>query len=203
MMFAEMAWPHNLPPEFKNLKNLPLVKVDLRYASTNNFMGKDVYGDFKETFLHEKPYLMLKKASEELERRHKGYRLIVFDALRPRRVQRILFAHVKGTPEEKYVGNPDKGSMHNYGFAVDLSILDEKGRELDMGTPYDDFTDLSQPQLEDKFLQEGKITAQQLRNRKLLREVMEAQGYKVLSHEWWHFDALPHDEVRRNYKIVE
>lgn len=197
------AWPRNLPPEFKNLKSLPKVVVDLRYATTNNFMKKNVYGDFKETFLHEKAFAMLKSASEELDRRRPGYRLIVFDALRPRSVQRVLFSFVAGTPEEKYVANPDKGGMHNYGFAVDLSIVDDKGRELDMGTPFDDFTELSQPQLEEKFLKEGKLTAAQIANRKLLREVMEKQGFKVLPHEWWHFDALPGDQVRKHYRIVE
>jgi len=203
MLAAEFAWPRNLPPEFKNLNSLPLVQVDLRYATTNNFMKKNVYGDFKETFLHEKAFTMLKAASEELDRRRPGYRLLVFDALRPRSVQRILFSYVKGTPEEKYVANPDRGGMHNYGFAVDLSIQDDRGKELDMGTPFDDFTELSQPQLEDKFLKTGKLSKQQLANRKLLREVMEKQGFKVLSHEWWHFDALPQNEVRKNYQIVE
>ncbi len=197
------AWPRNLPAEFRNLKSLPKVVVDLRYASTNNFMKKNVYGDFKETFLHEKAFGMLKAASEELDRRRPGYKLIVFDALRPRSVQRVLYSFVVGTPEEKYVANPDKGGMHNYGFAVDLSIVDEQGNELDMGTPFDDFTDLSQPQLEEKFLKAGKISEKQVANRKLLREVMEKQGYKVLPHEWWHFDALPGDQVRKNYKIVE
>lgn len=202
-MSTTSAWPRTLPSEFKNLNSLPLVVVDLRYASTNNFMKKNVYGDFKETFLHEKAFAMLKKASEELDRRRPGYKLLVFDALRPRSVQRVLYSFVVGTPEEKYVANPDKGGMHNFGFAVDLSIIDDKGKELDMGTPFDDFTDLSQPQLEAKFLAEGKITEQQIANRKLLREVMEKQGYKVLPHEWWHFDALPGDQVRKNYRIVE
>lgn len=202
-MTTSFAWPRNLPPEFKNLKSLPHVVVDLRYATTNNFMGKNVYGDFKETFLHEKAFAMLKAASDELDQRHPGYRLIVFDALRPRSVQRILYSFVKGTPEEKYVANPDKGGMHNYGFAVDLSIVDGKGRELDMGTPFDDFTELSQPQLEEKFLKDGKLTAKQIANRKLLRDVMEKQGFKVLPHEWWHFDALPGETVRKTFRIVE
>lgn len=203
MVSAESAWPRNLPAEFKNLKDLPHVVVDLRYASTNNFMNKNVYGEFQETFLHKKAYAMLKAASEELHRLHPGYRLLVFDALRPRHVQRILYAFVKGTSEEKYVANPDKGSMHNYGFAVDLSIQDDKDQELDMGTPFDDFTELSQPQKEEQFLKQGKLTAQQFKNRKLLRDVMERQGFKVLPHEWWHFDALPGDQVRKNYKLVE
>lgn len=203
LMMTQTAWPKALPPEFINLKNLPHVVVDLRYASTNNFMSKNVYGDFKETFLHKKAYRMLENASLALQKKMPGAKLIVFDALRPRHVQRILFAYVKGTPQEKYVGNPDRGSMHNYGLAVDLSILDPDGNELDMGTPYDDFSDLAQPQLEKKFLQSGELTETQVTHRKLLREVMEAQGFKVLRHEWWHFDALPQDEVRRLYTIVE
>lgn len=203
MLASEFAWPRNLPPEFKNLKTLTNVQVDLRYASTNNFMNKNVYGDFQETFLHKNAFEMLKKASVDLAKAHKGYKLIVFDALRPRSVQRVLFGFVKDTPEEKYVANPDKGGMHNYGFAVDLSIVDDKGKELDMGTPFDDFTELSQPQLEDKFLKSGALTEAQIKNRKLLRDVMHGAGFKVLDHEWWHFDALPQNEVRSNYQIVE
>lgn len=177
--------------------------MDLRYASTNNFMNKNVYGDFKETFLHKVAFEKLKTAAKNLTQAHPGYKFIVFDALRPQRVQRLLFAFVEKSPQEKYVANPAKGSMHSYGFAVDLSVLDPKGHELDMGTPFDDFTELSQPQKENEFLKSGKLSSQQIANRLILRKAMEEAGFKVLEHEWWHFDALPQSEVRTNYKIVE
>ena len=101
------------------------------------------------------------------------------------------------------MANPKGGSIHNFGFALDLSILDEYGKELDMGTPFDDFTPLAEPRLEQKFLKEGKLTELQIKNRRLLRNVMEQSGFITLPVEWWHFDALPAAEVRLHYQIVE
>jgi zinc D-Ala-D-Ala dipeptidase len=86
---------------------------------------------------------------------------------------------------------------------LDVSILDENGKELDMGTAYDDFSALAEPRLEQKFLKEGSLTAVQIRQRKLLREVMERAGFIALPVEWWHFDALPAAEVRTKFRIVE
>lgn len=189
--------------EFKDISRIPHVKIDLRYASSNNFMHEDLYGDFRKAYLHETPYAKLEQASRDLQAAKPGFQLIVFDALRPRHVQRKLFAHVKGTPQEPYVANPDQGSVHNYGFAVDLSIVDEKGKELDMGTPFDDFTPLAEPRLQDKFLKEGRLTPAQIANREILRTVMEGAGFKRLPNEWWHFDALPIEELKKKYKIVE
>jgi D-alanyl-D-alanine dipeptidase len=102
-----------------------------------------------------------------------------------------------------YVANPESGSVHNFGFAVDLSIVDGNGNELDMGTPYDTFNDLAQPQLEEKFFNAGKLSAQQIENRLLLRTAMEKAGFIQLPFEWWHFDALPKAEVKEKFKIIE
>lgn len=182
---------------------IPGVKVDLKYAGTDNFMAEDLYGSAATALLHPHSHAKLAKAATTLKKSHPKLHLLVYDALRPRRVQRRMWAKVKDTPERKYVADPDKGSMHNYGMALDLTLCDGKDRALDMGTPYDAFTELAQPKFEEKFLKEGKLTKAQLENRLILRKTMEAAGFKQLAHEWWHYDALPDKEVRKMFEIVE
>ena len=189
--------------EFVNLESIKHIVIDLRYAGSNNFMGENLYGDFKKAYLHPLAAEKLKTAANLLQKKKPGWKLLIFDALRPLAVQRKLFSRVKGTNKEAYVANPEYGSVHNFGFAVDIGLLDEKGQEVDMGTPFDDFTQLAQPALEEQFLKSGKLTEIQVKNRKLLRNAMEEAGFIQLPLEWWHFDALPGNEVRKKYNIVK
>jgi zinc D-Ala-D-Ala dipeptidase len=189
--------------EYIEIVPSPGLVIDLRYASRNNFMGRNLYGEFNRAHLHRISADKLGKAVQNLRATYPKYQLVIFDALRPRSVQYVLWDQVKGTDKETYVANPKGGSIHNYGFALDLSVLDENGKELDMGTPYDDFTPLSQPQLETKYLKAGRLSDEQLRNRRILRHAMEEAGFIQLPVEWWHYDALPKTEVRGRYKIVE
>ena len=179
------------------------VVIDLRYAGTNNFVGQNLYGPFNRLFLHKRAADKLKAAVALLKHEHHGYKFVIYDGLRPRSVQYLLWKSVAGTPQEKYVADPKKGSIHNYGLAVDLSIVDEKGHELDMGTGFDSFTPLAEPQLEAEKLKSGELSQAQLENRLILRRSMEAAGFTVLPEEWWHFDALPADLVRKQFTIVE
>lgn len=190
-------------PDFIEINDSDAIALDLRYATTNNFTGKNLYGVFSRAFLHKIAADKLARAAAKLKAIQPKYKLIVFDALRPRSVQYLLWDKVKGTKQQRYVANPQSGSIHNFGFALDLSILDETGKELDMGTPFDDFTTLAQPAQEEQFLESGRLTQQQLQNRRLLRKVMEDAGFIQLPLEWWHFDALPKIEVKKNYSIVE
>ncbi len=190
-------------PDFVELKPSPQLAIDLKYASSDNFVGQNLYGTFNRAYLHKITAQMLSQAEKNLAKSHPKLKLIILDALRPRSVQFLLWEKVKGTDQEQYVANPTSGSIHNYGFAIDLSLIDETGKQLDMGTPYDDFSPLSQPQLENRYLQEGKLTQVHLKNRKLLRAVMESAGFTQLPIEWWHFDALSRTQVRSQYKIVE
>src|SRR5215471_14798719 len=127
-------------PDYSDVSTLPNVHVELRYASENNFLGKNLYGDFHRCFLHRVAAEKFRRAARALVEKRPGWRLLVFDCLRPRSLQEKLFAAVKGTPRQQYVANPRSGSVHNYGFAIDLSLEDEQGREIDMGTGFDDFT---------------------------------------------------------------
>ncbi|MGE4132164.1 MAG: M15 family metallopeptidase [Bdellovibrionales bacterium] len=179
------------------------LKIDLRYASSNNFMSRDVYGPFRRAFLHRIAAIKLSDAYRELRQRHPGYGLVIFDALRPRSIQRVLWDHVKGSDAQNYIANPDKGSMHNFGFAVDLTVMNEKGVELDMGAGFDDFRPISQPRLEAEHIAAGQLSEVHMKNRMILRGAMEAAGFSQLPSEWWHFEALPRDQVRAEHRIVE
>ena len=190
-------------PDFTEIKASPLIMIDLRYATKNNFTGTNLYGYFNRCYLHNKAAKKLKAASEYLQKLKPGWKLLIFDCLRPANVQKILFEKVKGTKFEPYVANPKYGSIHNYGFAIDLSLQDEKGREVDMGTPFDSFNKLSRPTMEKEFLGSGQLTQSQVANRLILRKVMEKSGFIQLSIEWWHYDALPSRQVRKKYLIVE
>ena len=190
-------------PEFHEVTAQDGVVIDLRYASSNNFVGKNLYGPFNRLFLHRRAYDKLKAAIALLKHDHPGYKFVIFDGTRPRSVQYLLWQKVAGTPQEKYVADPKKGSIHNYGMAIDLSIQDEKGHELDMGTPFDSFTPLAEPALEKQNLADGKLTSSQMANRMALRNAMEEAGFTVLPEEWWHFEALPAELVRSQFTIVE
>jgi len=192
-----------MSPDFTEVIAGDLFVLDLRYASERNFMAKNVYGDFNRAFLHREAAGKLVVAAQTLRSAHPDYKLLILDALRPRSIQRVLWAHVKGKPEQRYVANPDAGSLHNYGFAVDLTVVDGQGLELDMGTPYDNFTELAQPRFEAKFLASGKLNPAQIANRNILRTAMTAAGFVQLPHEWWHYDALTRAAARKLHKIVE
>lgn len=179
------------------------IRVRLAYSTSDNFLKEDVYGDLEECYLRAEVMEMLTAAQKLLEKKRSGYQLVVYDCLRPRSVQYRMWRLVKGTERERYVADPEKGSMHNYGAAVDVSIADEQGNLLDMGTPFDHFAELSQPRHEDRFLKAGLLTEEQAGNRTLLRDVMEGAGFQAIPDEWWHFNAFSPDEVKRRYEIVE
>jgi D-alanyl-D-alanine dipeptidase len=188
---------------YVDLSIFPHVKILLKYATNDNFMGFNMYGSFNKAFLHKDAAKKFRKAIRLLRKEKPGWSFIVFDALRPRSVQWIMWDKVKDTKDRRYVMDAAKGSVHNYGFALDISLLDEKGKEVDMGTKYDTFSDLAEPQYEEKFLKEGKLTQQQVDNRLILRRVMEQAGFVHIPNEWWHFDGLPREELQKRYQIIE
>ncbi len=181
----------------------PTLLVELKYASEDNFMGADVYGDLRTAFLRPSAAQKLKKAHDLLKERHPELRLLIADGFRPRRVQHRMWEIVRDTPMQPYVANPHSGSIHNYGAAVDLTLALADGTRLDMGTPIDHFGILAQPREEQRFLREGKLTEEQVANRLILREVMTAAGFIHLPIEWWHFDAFDRATVRSRYEIID
>jgi len=189
--------------EFVSLHGMPELVLDLRYATADNFVGRNLYGEFDAAFLHRRAAAKLLRAAQLLEQRRPGWRLCVLDALRPGRVQRVLWSVVEGTELEIYVANPVLGSIHSFGMAVDVTLQDEAGTAMDMGTPFDDFTELAQPQCEARMRAAERLSVQQLEHRLLLRQCMRDAGFLNILTEWWHFDAGERALIRRSFALVE
>ena len=187
---------------FVDINTFSNVKLDKRYASANNFCGIILDTNKYSCSLHPVAAEKFQKATEILSKEKPGFKFIVFDAFRPLSVQKKLYQHVKGTPMAHYVAYPSYG-IHCYGFAIDLSLLDDHGKELDMGTGYDDLSQLAEPRYEIKYLQSGKLTKEQYANRLLLRSIMKHAGFHQLQREWWHYEALPEHIVRARYKQMD
>lgn len=188
---------------FKEISPSAEVFLDMKYATSDNFMNQDVYGGFNRCFVSPVTFAMFSQACQVLREKHPDLQFLIWDALRPRSIQAQFYSHLAGTPFQDYVAAPHPGSLHNFGMAIDLSLQTKAGVPLDMGTGFDDFRDLAQPKLESKFLASGELTQAQLQNRLLLRSLMEDQGFKVLEHEWWHFNALPKDQVYGAHPVLE
>lgn len=179
------------------------IRVELMYARTDNFTGKVLYKDLREAYLHPDAMRGLSKAQQELKRLHPGYRLIVYDAARPMSVQQQMWNVVQGTSKDIYVSNPAHGGgLHNYGLAVDISVLDKKGQPLPMGTKVDHLGREAHITNEEDLIKRGKITKQERQNRLLLRRVMRSAGFRALPSEWWHFNWCSRQEAKKRYKII-
>lgn len=181
----------------------PTIACELKYTTPANIMGEDIYGDVDQCFLLEDAARRLAQANAVLRQHHPELHLVVGDALRPREVQRRMWALVKDTPMQPYVANPDPGSMHNHGAAVDITIADRQGVRLDMGTPLDHFGPETQVTLERHYREKGVLSDAQVANRLILREVMTRAGFFQLAIEWWHYDAWDKYYVRQHFPIIE
>lgn len=159
------------------------IKYDLRYATKNNFMNRRMYPwRTRKTFLRAPAASALALVQKDLK--EKGLGLKIFDAYRPYSVTVKFWELVR---DERFVANPAKGSGHNRGIAVDLTIIDlNTGEELDMGTGFDNFTDTAHHDFK-------SLPAKVLANRQLLRSTMEKHGFRKYDTEWWHY-FLPNGE---------
>jgi D-alanyl-D-alanine dipeptidase len=189
-------------PEFRHLSTIAGIAVDLRYATPDNFIGRDLYSPYDCAWLHVDAAAALERVVAWLKEKRPGCTPLVLDALRPQRVQQQLWDALEGTGLQMYLANPERGSIHSYGMALDITILDEDGRELDMGTGFDDMTELSHPALEEGFIRTGALTEAQAANRRLLREGMFQAGFVGINTEWWHFDCGDRNLVRQTFRRV-
>ena len=169
-----------LKGKFVNIKSLSNDFIlDIKYATADNFLKQAVY-DCGECYLREATAKALLAAQKEFVKR--GYSLKLFDCYRPLSVQKKMWKILPGT---HYVANPAKGSKHNRGAAVDLTLVDiATGKELDMGTPFDTFS----PRAHHTYTQ---LPKEVLDNRKLLKEVMDKYNFKSIYSEWWHYEYRP------------
>ncbi len=168
-----------LPSDLVELRMLePSIKYDIRYASTNNFMSM-VFYDQQKAFLQRPAAEALVRAQRKLKQ--KGFGLLIHDAYRPWYVTK-MFWEATSADKRMFVADPAKGSRHNRGCAVDLTLFDLKtGRPIEMVSGYDEFSDRANPDYP------GGMSAQRW-HRDLLRRAMEDEGFRVYEWEWWHFD---------------
>jgi D-alanyl-D-alanine dipeptidase len=167
---------------------VPRVVFDLRYAGTNNFMHRKLYPEITSTYLRLPAARALQKVQKELN--EKGMSLKIFDGYRPYSVTEKMWEIVK---DDRYAADPKKGSGHNRGVAVDVTIVSAKyGNELDMGTVFDNFSDTAHHTFK-------KLPPETESNRKLLKSIMEKYGFISLETEWWHY-SLPD---AKNYELLD
>jgi D-alanyl-D-alanine dipeptidase len=172
------AFADPAPADFVDLLSLePSLRVELRYATTDNFMHRAVYPPSARCYLRGPVAEKLQAVQRELQPLGLGLKL--YDCYRPLSVQRLLWQVV---PDERYVARPEKGSRHNRGAAVDLTLVDKQGRELPMPTPFDAFDERAHRDYD-------KLPPEVLKNRALLESAMVKRGFVPLATEWWHFDA--------------
>jgi D-alanyl-D-alanine dipeptidase len=164
----------------------PKIALDIRYATTNNFLKRQLY-PVARCVLRGAAARRLSQVQQELEK--KGLGLKVYDCYRPLSVQKLMW-QIK--PDPNYVANPAKGSRHNRGAAVDLTLVDRNGKELEMPTGFDDFTERAHRDY-------NGASTQAKKNRQLLEDVMSKYGFIPLETEWWHFDAPGWE----NYAILD
>lgn len=161
--------------------------IDLKYATEDNFTGRAVY-PVKVCVLQKETALKLISANDEFKKM--GMKIKIWDAYRPMYVQRIFWDIVK---DDRFVANPDKnGSRHNRGTAVDITLVDSQGRELNMPSKFDDFSCKA-------YRDNESMKEEERRNLNLMTEVMKNHGFITIDTEWWHFE----DSNYHKYEIID
>ena len=198
------------------------ILVELKYSSTDNFVGEDMYGNLERAYFEPSFADRVVKAQQILKRRNPNYTLLIYDAARPISVQRHMRKVVEGTQFEGFVADGTKGGRHNYGVAVDLTIAQIDGSPLDMGAEFDDFSKVASvkgtPDTDDPatrsievyrdyvlgLAERGIISLEAANNRLLLIEVMLEAGLYPYRREWWHFEEIISiKETRDKYKLLD
>lgn len=151
--------------------------LDMKYATKNNFMKQNVY-ECSECYLRLKTIKQLIKANNDFLKL--GYRIKIFDCYRPLDIQKKMWEIV---PNADYVADPKKGSVHNRGGAVDITLVDNKGNELDMGTPFDFFGEEARHDFQNH-------TDEIKKNRAFLKEIMLKNNFISFDSEWWHYNLV-------------
>lgn len=198
------------------------ILVELKYSTTDNFVGVDMYGDLERAYFEKEFAQKVVLAQSILKREHPNLTLLIYDAARPISAQRAMRRCVEGSALESFVADGTRGGRHNYGVAVDLTIATEDGTPLDMGAEFDEFSEASSvkgtPDTSDKssrtidvyrgyiteLVNRGIITYEAAQNRILLVEVMCEAGLYPYRKEWWHYeDIMPMSSVRSKYRLLD
>lgn len=187
LILFSCAAAQDAPPKEENKREADLIelnkldktiKLDIRYATASNFVGRAVYPEAR-AFLQRPAAEAVVRVHKQLKK--KGLGLVIYDGYRPWTITKLFWNTV--TPEQqKYVADPVKGSKHNRGCAVDLGIYDLKtGKAIPMPSGFDEFTERASPDYKGG-------TDEERANRDMLRQMMEAENFTVNPNEWWHFD---------------
>lgn len=198
------------------------ILVDLKYSTTDNFVGVDMYGELEDAYFERNFALKVLEAQRILRERHPGYTLLIYDAARPISVQRAMRKVVVGTEFENFVADGTRGGRHNYGVAVDLTIATLDGTPLDMGVGFDNLTEAASvkgtPDSSDPttrsvkvyrdyiqgLAKRGIISYEAAENRILLIEVMHEAGLYPYRREWWHFEEIISiSATRTKYQLLD
>ena len=182
------------------------IKVDLKYADTSNFLKLNIYEGLQKAYFPCEVAVRVCNAQFYLKQLNPDYSLIIFDASRPMHIQQMMWDSLDMPPDIKYayLSPPYAISLHNYGCALDVSIIDTKTNQLlDMGSNFDHFGKLSQPVYEWHFLKSGELSQDAFENRKLLRNVMQKAKFYPITSEWWHFNFCNKEFAAAKYKLIK
>ena len=162
-----------------------------------------MYGQLRRAYLHPNLAKALTRAQQALTKERPGYCFLIYDAARPQSVQRRMYQAVAGTPKKIYVAAPERGGRHNYGVAVDLTIVDASGKPLDMGSSFDHFGEEAHLGNEEARVRAGIFNKEVPANRSLMRRLLGAEGLRPYDKEWWHYqEQMPMSEVRKRYQLL-
>lgn len=176
VVFSLFSGAYAQRPDLVDIRTIiPDVILDIRYATTNNFTGQVLYPS-TDCFLVREVALALKGVDDDL--RQQGFRIKIYDGYRPLSVQRKMW---RICPNPQYVADPRKGSRHNRGYAVDVTLVDCEGRPVQMPTEFDDFSKKAHRNYR-------RLPAAAIRHRTILEQAMVKQGFIPMKTEWWHFD---------------
>lgn len=207
--------------DIKTLEGAEDIVVMLKYSTTDNFVGKDMYGDLENAYFTPDFAKKVIKAQQILQKYNPDYTLLIYDAARPISVQRHMRSLVEGTELQYFVADGTKGGRHNYGVAVDLTITTHVGEPLDMGAGFDEFSEAAAvkgtsdtndsanrnltvyTKYVNGLVKRGLISVEAADNRLLLIKVMLEAGLYPYRREWWHYEELiPMSETRENRKLL-
>jgi len=184
---------------------IPDLKIDLRYATMDNFTKQVLYSSWKRAYANKGTATKLNNAMKILKSIDPALSLLIYDAARPLSVQKKMWLALDSIPPKeriKFLSPPSSLSLHNFGCALDITICTLDGIPLDMGAGYDDMRKIAYPSYENYYLSCGLLSQQQVNNRKLLRKVMYQAGFTGISTEWWHFNAFSKEFAKQHFQVI-
>lgn len=181
------------------------IKVDLKYATNQNFLHKPIYKGLVHCYLPCEVAIKLANAQTFLREINPNLSLIVFDATRPLSIQQKMWDELDLPISTKinYLAHPSDISLHNYGAAVDVGLITIDNKLLDMGTDFDTFDKLSEPSKEWLCLKDSTLSKEAYNNRKILRKVMIRAKFTPISSEWWHFNSTNKSYAAFKYELIK